>query len=272
MITLLVQEGQTCNQLLSLSALLSLGIENGCDVKCPVVDNQLFEMFEFDNKTNIKVLFYHSKYTGVLKILIKVLKRITHNDFAKTFDSKNVQKPQYFLNWLSYLDNDSYIHNVDSIRTFFKVKSEIYDLCKKNYDIIKVNCTVVGVHLRRGDYKIYKKGIWYYDDDTYIKWMKSLKESYEGKLKFVLCSNEKIDLERYKMEGLDVTNPGRNSIEDLTYLGLCDYVMGPPSSYSFWAAMYGNKRRCILDDRNKEYTWRDFRYFEERLSTGDYIR
>ena len=69
------------------------------------------------------------------------------------------------MNWLSYLDNDSYVHNVDSIRAFFKIKSEIYDLCKENYDAINDDCTVIGVHLRRGDYKIYKNGIWYYDDN-----------------------------------------------------------------------------------------------------------
>ena len=277
MIILLVRSGQMCNQMLSLAAVYSLGLEYQCNVKCPVIDTELKKYFAFDEKVNdgiCKVQMYSSKFGNFCTFVAKNAKKVFKLDYNKKFKPEK-RGNQYFFNWISMLDNNVFCNHVSEIRHFFAIRPEIEEKCKdilereKNSDVI-----TVGVHLRRGDYRTFRNGELYFDDAVMIRWLKHLSETMEsGKsVRFALCSNEKIDIETYKRNGLDVFTPGGSGIEDLCCLSLCDYVMGPPSTFSFWAAMYGNKKRCILDDRDKVFNWGDFRYFEERLLEGDYIR
>ena len=39
----------------------------------------------------------------------------------------------------------------------------------------------------------------------------------------------------------------------------CEYIMGPPSSFSVWAARFGNKKLLVLE-RGYSYTIEDFGY------------
>ena len=120
--------------------------------------------------------------------------------------------------------------------------------------------------MRRGDYKNFQGGKWYYSDENYARWMKALVRNKE--VQFVLFSNETINLSYFEEQGLNVIGMQGSAIEDLCCLSMCDYIMGPPSTYSWWAAMYGNKRRLILENRDTEYQWEDFKYLEERVAEG----
>lgn len=277
MIILLARSGQMCNQMLSLAAVYSLGLEFHCDVKCPAVDMELKKYFAFDEKVNdgiCKVQMYRSKFGDLCMLAAKVARKVFKLNYDKKFQPQK-RKNQYFLDWISMLDNKAFCNHVSEIRRFFAIRPEIEMKCKEIMEQGKGSDVItVGVHLRRGDYRTYLNGELYFDDAVIIRWLKHLSETVETskRLRFALCSNEKIDIDSYKRNGLDVFTPGGSGIEDLCCLSLCDYVMGPPSTFSFWAAMYGNKKRCILDDRNKMYNWSDFRYFEDRLAEGDYIR
>ena len=262
-----------CNQLLSLAGLYSLGLEYDCDIECPVVDEQWKKYFAFESKTNsICVDFYYSKIKDLYMRFLKIVMGIFKINIDRKIDSKKNRK-QIFYSWISFLDNESFVHHVDDIREFFRFNSQIEVRCKKKLDGYKAGDEIfVGVHIRRGDYKEFLNGKYYYDDYKYITWMKNLQDNSKQKMCFVLCSNEKLQIEEYEKAQLKVIVPGTSGIEDLCYLSLCDYVMGPPSTFSFWAAMYGNKPRCILDHEEKNYSWFDFDFFENRLKNGDYIR
>ena len=72
--------------------------------------------------------------------------------------------------------------------------------------------------------------------------MKALEQHFnaEGKsVSFLLCSNEPVQAENFK-EFLIHDGPG-DMISDLYSLAACDYVIGPPSTYSMWASFYGGK-------------------------------
>ncbi|MDD3401831.1 MAG: alpha-1,2-fucosyltransferase [Hespellia sp.] len=269
-IVLMTRSGQMCNQLLSLAALYTIGLEYGYDTTCPVIDERLKEYFEFNSPNdNIIISFYNSPSAELYMQITKKIIALLGVKTKATLDLRKKRK-QVFYDWISFLDNKVFTKHTGEIRTFFKISADIEERCKRM--LTEKNKILVGVHIRRGDYKEYLNGKYFYDDDCYIKWLTNLKEQSKEEVCFVLCSNEKIDIKKYEEAGLDVCAPGTSSVEDLCYLSLCDYVMGPPSSYSFWAAMYGNKPRCILDDRNQCYAWEAFKYFEDRLQAGDYIR
>jgi hypothetical protein len=63
---------------------------------------------------------------------------------------------------------------------------------------------------------------------------------------FFICSNEVID--RNNFEKLLVLSEERHFMVDLYSLAACDVIIGPPSTFSQWAAFYGEKiLRMILD-------------------------
>jgi hypothetical protein len=123
---------------------------------------------------------------------------------------------------------------------YTQVNQEIQD-ARKLADIL------IAVHIRRGDYATFADGKWFYSDVEYAEWMHQLENSYKaiGKTTaFFICSNEKINLEAYK--NLNVITKSRHFIVDLYAMAECDAIIGPPSTYSQWAAYYGNKPLTML--------------------------
>ena len=50
-------------------------------------------------------------------------------------------------------------------------------------------------------------------------------------------------------------------IEDMYALAECDYVVGPPSSYSMWASFYGDKPLYTIRNVNKTINLKYFVHF-----------
>lgn len=127
-------------------------------------------------------------------------------------------------------------------------------------DLRSDNSIIVGVHVRRGDYRTYLGGKYFFDDSVYCSFMKQLSEMFAQKgliTKFVICSNENVDLEFFK--GLNVyRKEGSSFIVDLYTLADCDCILGPPSTYSQWASFYGQKPLCFVSDKEQPLKISDF--------------
>ena len=54
----------------------------------------------------------------------------------------------------------------------------------------------------------------------------------------------------FRAHGLDLTEASGTPQEDVVTLSLCDYRVGPPSTFSWWAAYYGDKPRLSLRSRD----------------------
>lgn len=99
----------------------------------------------------------------------------------------------------------------------------------------------VGVHIRRGDYKEYLGGKYYFSDDVYGRYILNIKKQLDGlgkRCRFLICSNDSFDWHHEDVELLRISDA--DGITDLYGLSSCDYIMGPPSSYSQWASFVGN--------------------------------
>ena len=120
-------------------------------------------------------------------------------------------------------------------------------------DVRKGNEVVVGVHIRRGDYREAAPD-WYFDDPTYLRFMKEFKSSHGGNVKFVAVSNEPVGKAFFESNGIDITVASGSPQEDIVTLSLCDYIMGPASTFSWWAAYYGDKPRLNFNSRDEHAT------------------
>ena len=116
----------------------------------------------------------------------------------------------------------------------------------------KKSSLVIGLHVRRGDYKTAFEGRYYFSDEDYLHFMKSAERSFGRRLAFVAVSNEPLDVAFFAKRGLCVTDASGTTPEDIVTLSECDLVMGPPSTFSWWAAYYGGKPRLLLDDRKMD--------------------
>lgn len=161
---------------------------------------------------------------------------------------------------------------------FLKYKGEIINLFAFKSDILsktkayidentadgkKIN---LGVHIRRGDYKTWKDGRFYFDDDTYIGYIRQFAELHPGSnINVFICGNDPtLDKDKYagSLQGMNVRFPAGNPGEDLCLLSECDFIMGAPSTFSLVAAMYHDRPLCWLYDKGRTLSQSDFKRFD----------
>ena len=164
-----------------------------------------------------------------------------------------------------YEDKQSLLKHADVIRHTFKPNQSYMQHIEqlKNEQFINYDA-IVGVHIRRGDYKDYNNGIWFYSNEEYIHFMDQVLQLklFENKtVAFLICSNEELNYEQFHR--FNIIIPTKHFVENLYALSLCDYIIGPPSTFTAWASFYG--KVPLLHLFNKGHTIR-----EELFSVIDY--
>lgn len=165
--------------------------------------------------------------------------------------------------WI-FVDKSSLKKNADVVRQIFKPNQSFID----NINIIKNDQfskydKIIGVHIRRKDYSTFNNGKWFYSNDAYISIIKKTLLALDlesRKIGFLLCSDEKINTEEFKE--FNIINSTNHFVEDLYALSNCDYIIGPPSTYSAWASFYGNKPLLHIYDLEAKITNMDFKIVE----------
>jgi hypothetical protein len=254
--------GQLCNRLLYTAHLINCCIETGHTL----IDYSLIEYsqyFENVNKNGIFIfknggslvfvkhflskLFYriHSHFPFIPALLqINLIKESAY-DINKYFQ-KIKSKPIWVAEQWGVHVNISLNKNKNIIKEIFIPKEEY--LINVNSFISKLELEfdiLVGVHLRRGDYKVYENGKYYFTDEQYNTVTIKIQELFPSKtVGFILVSNEKIIQNKFSLPTF--IPPNNHLIEDLYILSKCDYIVGPPSSYSSWASFYGNTPLCVI--------------------------
>lgn len=108
---------------------------------------------------------------------------------------------------------------------------------------------LVGLHLRRGDYKQWQAGKYYYDDLTYLNYIKQAKRLFNDQnVQFILCSDEPINTNLFQYENVYIST--NEVIVDLYLLASCDFLIGPPSTFTGWASFYGEVPLQVIEHRN----------------------
>jgi hypothetical protein len=156
--------------------------------------------------------------------------------------------------------------HADSIREYFKPLDEYGKAVAELLGGVRRECdVVVGVHIRLGDYSLFKGGKYFFNIEKYIALMKQVDSLFGNrKVGFLVCSNEKH--EPQKFSGLRVFFGTGQPLEDMYGLAGCDYIMGPPSTFSMWASFYGEVPLYQFEDADRKVSIEDFSYSLDRCA------
>ncbi len=122
----------------------------------------------------------------------------------------------------------------------------------------------LGVHIRRGDYINWADGRYYYDNKVYAEHIAKFATFFAGKTIHVYLSTNDGKLSASKMsEEINAVFNGdnhdihvhlmqNNAPQDLFMLSECDYIIGPPSTFSVVASMYRDVPFYRMDKKNVE--------------------
>lgn len=158
-----------------------------------------------------------------------------------------------------YFRNEDNCHrHGDAIRTFFTPAADTLERAQAPVRELKASGRpVVGVHMRRGDYASFGGGKFYFSYDDYGRVMSELADGPTGSgAAFFVCSDEPVPDGVFGR--LRVSRGARTAIEDLYGLAACDFLIGPPSTFSRWASFYGRVPLLHLKDPSVEVRYEQF--------------
>lgn len=245
--------GQMCNKIVFFVNALATALD------CHVNVIHLFakEIMEFsdlrpDVIQEIKVRCFNRPSSSLLYVFFAFLYKFPYFQ-SKYYDSnaqrcekwrvRRIKLPIVLWNWY-FRNPEACDRHHDIICAYLHAKEEF---CKRPRSLIegfrRQGDIIVGVHIRRGDYKSWRHGNYYFDDSTYCRFMQDfLSDSgCPERVKFVLVSNETVDTHFFEEAGLRILNASGLPQEDVIALSMCDFIMGPTSTFSWWAAYYGDK-------------------------------
>ncbi|MCM1141943.1 MAG: alpha-1,2-fucosyltransferase [Muribaculum sp.] len=233
--------GQTCNKFWSYLAPLDYAITNNIYIYIYYPDKELSSYHALTHNKYFRFPLYFpyfnkvmkptkiEKYIRYLNKLIPIPKIINkiHPDII--WDSFNSHK-NIDLEKLRPYVQEIFRPNKDIV----DIVSDTFNIKRKEFDII------VGVHIRRGDYANWLNGKFYYSDEKYLSVIEKICTKFPyKKIGFYFASNEAIDKTNFRSIDYFQIDKATPAI-DLYALSRCDYIIGPPSTFSNWAAFYGN--------------------------------
>ena len=124
----------------------------------------------------------------------------------------------------------------------------------------------LGIHIRRGDYSRWQGGRYFYDDATYVRVIREFAALFPDRKPTVyICGNDpKLDKDYYRknLEGINVVFPDGDQAEDLYLFSQCDYLIGPPSTFSLVASMYRDVPLWRIDGKGSPVRLENFNTFD----------
>lgn len=256
--------GQLCNRILLFAHSYATGLKTGQrvhhlywgDLKdefAPIDDNPFVtcgkgDKHYFDFQEKIEAKIYGADFRR-RKSLKQDKKR------EKIYKSHGIH---VIDNWY-YRDYEALFEFQDVICAVFRPNEKYSSEIDKFVGSLRSQDKItIAIHIRRGDYRTWRDGRYYYTDKEYKDWMECLAKASEKRIQFVLFSNEKLNLGFFSSDIYDVCTGLGQAITDLYSMARCDYIIGPPSTYSWWAAFYGKKPYLTLYDKNQNIKLTDF--------------
>jgi len=182
----------------------------------------------------------------------------THDAVGSNYDLENAvfiklrhETPILIISGWLFRDHDSLGKHGDKVRHFFEPLNQYGEAVREIVRVARVDCDVlVGVHIRQGDYRDYSNGRYYYDTSEYVAIMRKVMGLWgDRRVKYLICSDQIHDETCF--DDVPHTMGSHEVIEDLYAFAKCDYLIGPPSTFTQWASFYGKVPLCIIDHPQK---------------------
>jgi hypothetical protein len=138
---------------------------------------------------------------------------------------------------------------------------EINNFCQLNF---KAEHLVIGMHVRRGDYIRFESGKYYFELEDYHLFMKKIVKCFpDKKLMFMIASNDKDAKTYFSNTDLDLVMAPDHELSDMYCLSRCNYICGPPSTYTIWASYYGEVPLQIIYSKDHSFSPEGFEIYRD---------
>lgn len=266
--------GQTCNRLWSYVATVADCLEKKENMVVLWPDKEIGHFPDFINAAFIRLPFPPSReYSKIGKYSLNKMAKLCNNEYFKIiFRLLNcvllLFNCCFVEGWKRRADNTYFETQKEGLRKIFRpdtavtsVVDEIFNLNRNTFDLI------IGVHIRRSDYKNWRGGKYFFSLEQYCSVMLKCKELYANKkCGFFISSDEYIDTTLFEKCDCFLI-PQSSAIKDLYALSICDRMIAPLSTFSRWASFYGEVPVYIIeypdakiDDSNFSYV-KDLHHF-----------
>ncbi len=267
--------GQLGNQLGVLAHLVAFGAEHGYVVVYPKIDF-VVKFLNRDILNSRQVYFSKVLANGFVSFCINKMARLMavnknrkifntlllNQKFNAGSDFNSTQAPPYIIitDWL-FRDYESVKKHQQYIRQQLSFHTEAQQNAGKVISSIQKEWpthTLVGVHVRRGDYATWLYGKYFYDDAAYYKIITDIASQLTNCV-FVICSNEELKFDN--AQNLPIVYSKGTAAEDIILLSQCSYITGPPSTFSSWAAFLGNQKLLFLETKDEDVSLNRFQHY-----------
>ena len=256
--------GQICNNILQFGHLYAWGRKYGI----PVIAMRFCYKYKYFAISKTK--FYHwftylfAKYGAKLHLIPTVSFLDKENPNPEKIHCLKKERFVLVKGW-GFREFDTFLANREEISSLFAFRPGIIKKVDKQLPPLRKNVLRLGVHIRRGDYKVWMSGRYYYSDEDFIRIVQSFYDLFpEDSIEILIVGNEKkLPLEKFR-----AALPGQvcflsgNPGEDLYALSTCNYLIGPPSTFSLMAAFYNNSNLYWIFDKDQALKKESFRKFD----------
>lgn len=271
MIIISNKPGQLGNLLFIYSGFLAYGLENDIKIINPAFYNYRFYFKGttgawYMNKLVYNICFIKARLLQKLRVHTRLINVIAldNGEHVELEKESGLRSSWCFVQgWLFRAD-----------RLLVKHKHKVFDFFspvepfKKKIDLFfeenfpDKNRPIIAIHVRRGDYKTFENGRYYYSNEQYTGIIDQLSQLFKDLPPyFLVCSNEKIIFNKQPHETATIKNAPGHELLDMYCMSKCTYIAGPPSTYTMWASLYGHTPLYMIHDPAKEIFRTDFKVY-----------
>lgn len=286
MLIIASKPGQLGNILFVYSHVIARAIESNLSVADPALDDyaDLFPSTRNDllcrfpaqrslmrptaRRRRLVYRLFHTmaRILGKLKLDLPPMRQITLSDWHSEF---NLGEPAFLASlkprqcvllrgWL-FRDDEAMGKHSHAVRDFLRP----HDRNQRNIDELIARAraesdVLIGIHVRHGIIHFANTRKYFYTAHRYAEMMDELVTLFPGKrVSFLICSDWPQDpgiFSRFK-----VTFGTGDLIEDMYAFARCDYLIGPPSTFTMWSSFYGEVPLNLICSNDQRQILEDFR-------------
>lgn len=149
----------------------------------------------------------------------------------------------------------------DEIKDYFQLRPELAGrVATRVAGARRGGETLVGLHVRRGDYAGFLGGRYFFEWDAYRALIADLLREFGSNARILVTSDDADVTEQLRHRNVRVIEG--TAAEDMYALAACDFLVGPPSTFTMWASFVGDTPLCQitgpvdgLDAADFEVSW-----------------
>lgn len=262
-------KSQMCNNLLQFAHVYAWGRAHGRRV-VSMRFSYKYKFFKISHTDKVGFLWYlTAKYLSALKLLPTADFRRADCDTHALERKMERHRHIVVSGWYARFYDDFIKYRAEIVDLFtidskFSQPVDDYLARTENTDTKVLR---LGVHIRRGDYRTWADGRFFYDDDVYAAHINRYKSWYPDMTVHVYLSTNdpKVNSSAFQTlcPNVIIHNMQGNAPADLYLLSRCDVLIGPPSTFSLVASMYRDIPLYRMDSGNVNLMTPDaFRKFD----------